>query len=142
MDFERMQRLLDGLGEIDNSDDLLDFELLNGPFDEDDPHAARVLFQIAAVRCQLARGPAPSAETFALTLPAPKRSRHRFEVRGRIGTRIVRVGWADGMLFGSLYAIARLHLDATTLAHAVVAREIINEQFDVVLDEMPAQAVA
>lgn len=142
MDSERVQRLLDRLSDVSNTDDLFDFEVHNGPFDEEDPLAARVLFQIAATRCQLSRGPAPSPDTFTLTRPAPARARDRFEVRGRIGTRVVRIGWADGTLFGSLYAIARLHCSANTLAHAAAAREHIIAQLDVVLEDPRPRAVA
>jgi hypothetical protein len=59
-----------------------------------------------------------------------------------VGTRIARVGWADGELFGSLYVLRLLAPDDTGLAVAKSARERINAVFDVVLDELPALAVA
>ena len=62
MTAERLQRLVERLGEVRNTDELLDLEIVHGPFDEDDPLAASALFQIAAVRCHRARGPAPSRD--------------------------------------------------------------------------------
>jgi hypothetical protein len=135
MTAERLQRLVERLVEVGNTDELLDLEILHGPFDEDDLLAARALFQIAAIRCHLARGPAPSPDSFTLIRPAPAQARERFEVRGRLGTRIVRVGWADGMLFGSLYAIACIACDDACLAHAATARAHIIERLHVVFEE-------
>ncbi|CAN5614782.1 hypothetical protein BH23GEM9_BH23GEM9_35490 [soil metagenome] len=139
---EQFERLMDRLAEVRNTDDLFDLEVRLGPWDEEDALAARALFQLACTRCLLARGPAPSPDRFTLIQPAPEFGRERFEVRGRIGTRIVRVGWADGILFGSLYAIARLGSDDACFSQAASARERIVERFDVVLEEMPARAVA
>lgn len=142
MNPEQLERLLDQLIDVRNTDDLLDLELRLGPFDEEDPVAARALFQLATMRCQLARGPALSPDRFTLTRPAPSHVREGFELRGRMGTRIVRVGWADGVLFGSVYAIARLGSDDACFGSAVTARERIAERFDVVLREEPMLAVA
>lgn len=135
MTAERLHSLVERLGEVRNTDELLDLEILHAPFDEDDPVAARALFQIVAMRCHLARGPAPSPESFTLIRPAPARARERFEVRGRLGTRIVRVGWADGMLFGSLYAIACIACDDARLAHAATARAYIVERLGVIIED-------
>lgn len=142
MTSEQLQRLLDRLADIRNTDDLFDLELRLGPFDEEDALAARALFHLAAARCQLARGPALSPDRFTLTRPEPHPARERFEVRGRIGTRIVRVGWADGVLFGSRYAIARLGGSDACFGSAATARARIFDRFDVVLHEVPALAVA
>lgn len=139
---EQLQRLLDRLADIYNTDDLFDLELRLGPFDEEDALGARALFHLAAARCQLSRGPALSPERFTLTRPEPHSARERFEIRGRIGTRIVRVGWADGVLFGSLYAIARLGSSDACFGSAATARARIIDRFDVVLHEVPALAVA
>lgn len=142
MTSEQLQRLLDRLADIRNTDDLFDLELRLGPFDEEDALATRALFHLAAARCQLARGPALSPDRFTLTRPEPHPARERFEVRGRIGTRIVRVGWADGVLFGSRYAIDRLAADESVCACAMTARARILERFDAILDEVQALAVA
>jgi hypothetical protein len=142
MNAEQLQRLLDRLSEVQNTDELIDLEHGHGPFDEDDALCERALFRIACARCHLARGPAPSPDTFTLERAAPAHARERFEVRGRVGTRIARVGWADGELFGSLYVLRLLAPDDTGLAVAKSARERINAVFDVVLDELPALAVA
>ena len=139
---DQLQRLLDRLADIRNTDDLFDLELRLGPFDEEDALAARALFHIAAIRCQLSRGPALSPDRFTLTRPEPHPVRERFEVRGRIGTRIVRVGWADGVLFGSLYAIARLGGSDACFGNAATARARVIDRFDVILHEVPALAVA
>jgi hypothetical protein len=142
MNPEQFERLLDRLADVHNTDDLFDLEQRLGPFDEEDMLAARALFQIATLRCQLARGPALSPDRFTLTRPAPSYVREGFEVRGRIGMRIVRVGWADGVLFGSLYAIARLGSSDACFGSAATARARIIDRFDVVLHEVPALAVA
>ena len=142
MNAEQLERLLDRLADVRNTDDLLDLEVRLGPFDEEDALATRALFHLASMRCQLSRGPAPSAERFTLTRPAPAYVHEGFEVRGRIGTRIVRVGWADGVLFGSLYAIARLGSSDVCFGNVVTARERIVECFDVVLREERMLAVA
>lgn len=142
MNAEQLERLLDRLADVRNTDDLLDLEVRLGPFDEEDALATRALFHLASMRCQLSRGPAPSPERFTLTCPAPAYVREGFEVRGRIGTRIVRVGWADGVLFGSLYAIARLGSSDVCFGNVVTARERIVECFDVVLREERMLAVA
>lgn len=134
MDPAQLERLLDLLAKVHNTDDLFDLELRLGPFDEDDALAARALFQMASMRCHLSRGPAPSPDRFTLTRPPPAGARERFEVRGRMGTRIVRVGWADGEWFGSLYAIGRLGSDAACVADATDARERVVALLDVVLD--------
>lgn len=135
MTAERLQRLLEQLGQIRNTDELLDLECACGPFDEEDRHCARALFEIGALRRHLAKGPAPSPESFSLIRPAPARARERFEVRGRLGRRIVRVGWADGELFGSRYAIACIACDDVALSNAAVARQHIIARLDVVFEE-------
>ena len=139
---EQLQRLLDRLADIRNTDDLFDLELRLGPFDEEDALAARALFHLAAARCQLSRGPALSPERFTLTRPEPRPAAERFEIRGRIGTRIVRVGWADGVLFGSIYAIDRLGADESVCSCAITTRARIRERFDAVLEEVRTLAVA
>jgi hypothetical protein len=142
MNGEQLQRLLDRLSEARNTDDLIDLEHTLGPFDEDDALCERALFQFACARCHLARGPAPSPDTFTLVRAAPAHARERFEVRGRLGTRIARAGWADGQLFGSLYVLRLLAIDDTGLAVATSARERITAVFDVVLNDERTLAVA
>jgi hypothetical protein len=142
MNPELLAQLLVWLTSVRNTDDLFDLELRLGPLDEDDAIAARALFLLACMRCHLSRGPAPSAEQFTLMRPAPEQGRERFEVRGRVGTRIARVGWVDGVLFGSLFMIARLGRDDACFANAATARERIIDSFDVVLEEVPTLAVA
>lgn len=137
-----MQRLLALLPDVRNTDDLLDLEHRLGPFDEEDALDAHALFLIAALRCRLASGPAPSSETFSLTRSGPAHAPERFEVRGRMGTRIVRVGWADGMLFGSLYGLRRVGADEPYFADAESARQRIRAHFDEVIEEIRARAVA
>jgi hypothetical protein len=135
MTAEQLKRLSERLSEVRNTDDLLQLEMALGPFDEEDGVAAQALFRIAATRCQLARGPAPAPESFMLTKPAPEHARERFEVRGRLDNRIVRVGWADGTLFGSLYALARLGRGGARHDDATTAREHIVRRLDAVTDE-------
>jgi hypothetical protein len=142
MNPEQYEKLLDRLVEVRNTDDLIDLEHRLAPFDEDDPLTARALFQLACARCQLSSGPALSADRFSLTRPAPTQARLRFEVRGRAGTRIVRVGWADGTFFGSLYAIRLLESSGESFADAPAARQRIDEVFDTVADEVRKLAVA
>jgi hypothetical protein len=89
-------------------DDLLDVERRLGPIDEDDPAAEDLCFDLRAAACHLSRGPAPSREHFTLIRPPPAEARVSFRVRGRIGERIATVVWADGRLYGSVYALARL----------------------------------
>jgi hypothetical protein len=141
MNPEQYERLLDRLAEVHNTDELYDLEQRLGPFDEEDRLAERALFHIASMRCQLSRGPAISPDRFTLTRPAPAYARERFEVRGRIGSRIVRVGWADGVWFGSLYAIGRLECD-DACGDPTAARERVLAMLDVVLHEVRIQAVA
>lgn len=142
MNPEQLERLLDRLADVRNTDDLFDLELRLGPFDEEDPIAARALFQLACARCQLSRGPALSWETFTLTRPPPAYARERFEVRGRTGTRIARVGWADGVLFGSLYVLRRFDAGGDIFTDAASARRGLDDVFEVVLDEVRTLAVA
>lgn len=142
MNADQLQRLEDRLSEVRTTDDLIDLEQRFGPFDEDDALCARALFRIACARCQLARGPAPSPDAFTLARPAPTHARERFEVRGRVGTRIARIGWADGELFGSLFVLRRLAVDATGMSAAASARDRITAVFDVVLEDVPTLAVA
>lgn len=139
---EQLQRLLDRLIDVRSTDELSDLEVRLGPFDEEDVLAARALFELASLRCQLSRGPAPSPDRFTLTRPGPAHARERFELRGRLGSRIVRVGWADGELFGSLYGINRLGNDEAAFAHAQSARARIVDCFEAVLDEVRTLAVA
>jgi hypothetical protein len=138
----QLERLTARLPDVRNTDDLYDLELRFGPFDEEDAVAKRALFQLASARCQLARGPALSPERFTLSYPAPPHARDGFELRGRMDARIVRVGWADGMLFGSAYAIDRIRCDDGCLANAVAARERIVAHLDAVLSEEGMRAVA
>lgn len=142
MNAEQLQRLVNRLVDVRNTDDLYDLEQRVGPFDEEDPNAAQALFHLAAIRCRLARGPAPSRAEFSLVRPPPAHVRERFEVRGRLGSRVVRVGWADGVLFGSLHAIARLECGDGCLADAAAARQRVIALFDVVIDEVRTRAVA
>jgi hypothetical protein len=142
MNAEQLQRLQNRLSEVRNTDELIDLEHRLGPFDEDDALAVSALFRIACVRCHLARGPAPSPDTFTLTRAAPAHARERFEVRGRVGTRIARAVWADGELFGSLYVLSRLGRDTTGLAVAESARQRITAAFDAVHDDARLLAVA
>ena len=143
MNPEQLQRLLDRLVDIRNTDDLFDLEQRFAPFDEDDALTRRALFQIACTRCHLSRGPTLSPDTFALARPAPSRAREQFEMRGRVGTRTVRIGWADGELYGSLYAMARLGSAVPCIADAATARALLTEMFDAIecVDEQP-RAVA
>lgn len=138
----RYQLLLDRLSTTRNTDELFDLELAFAPLDEEDTLTRRALFQFACRRCDLARGPAPSPERFALERPAPAMARCRFEVRGRMGSRIVRVGWADGQLFGSLFGIGHIEADGADLRDAADAERRIRASFDVVLEEMRIPAVA
>ncbi|MBR9988509.1 MAG: hypothetical protein KFH98_02080 [Gemmatimonadetes bacterium] len=138
----QFERLMDRLADIRNTDELYDLEQRLAPFDEDDVVARRALFHLAAARCQLARGPALSPERFTLTHPAPARSHEEFQLRGRLGTRIVRVGWADGEWYGSLHAIALLAGDHERFADAATARRHVLERMDVVLGEGRELAVA
>lgn len=138
----QLEQLLDLLAEVHNTDGLFDLEQRFGPFDEEDALAVRALFQIASMRCHLSRGPAPSPDRFTLTRPPPAGARERFEVRGRLGPRIVRVGWADGVWFGSQYAINRLGPDAACVVHATDARDRVLALLDVVLDDGRSLAVA
>lgn len=142
MNPEQYEKLLDRLAEVRNTDDLTDLEHRLAPFDEEDPMTVRALFQFASARCQFSRGPGLSADTFTLERPAPAHARERFEVRGRVGTRIVRVGWADGAFFGSLYALRLLECAGDRFADAAAARQRIDDVFDGVLDEVRALAVA
>ena len=142
MNPEQYEKLLDRLADVSNTDDLIALEQRLAPFDEEDPITARALVQLACARCQLSRGPALSPERFTLTRDAPAHARERFEVRGRAGTRIVRVGWADGVFFGSLYAIRLLECSGERCADAAAARQRIHELLDSVLDEVQALAVA
>lgn len=143
MNAEQLQRLLDRLVDIRSTDELFDLELRFAPFDEDDALTRRALFQIACVRCHLSRGPSLSLESFALSRPAPPHSREQFEVRGRVGMRTVRVGWCDGELYGSLYAIARLNPTTPYITDAATARALVTRLFDSieVVEEQP-RAVA
>lgn len=142
MNPEQYEKLLDRLAEVRNTDDLTDLEHRLAPFDEDDPLTVRALFQFACARCQFSRGPALSPDSFTLERPAPTYARERFEVRGRVGTRIVRVGWADGAFFGSLYALRLLECTGASFVDAAAARQRIDEVFDRVLDEVRTLAVA
>ena len=142
MNPEQLEQLLDRLSDVANTDELFDLELRLGPFDEEDPVAVRALFQLASARCQLSRGPGLSWDGFRLTRSAPAYARDMFEVRGRTGTRIARVGWADGVLFGSLYVLRTLEAGPDVFADAVSARDAIHAAFDVVLDEVRTLAVA
>lgn len=141
MTAEQLQRVIDLSMEVRNTDDLYGLELRTGPYDEEDPVAARALFHLAAVRCRLARGPAPSPSGFLLARPAPDSPREWFEMRGRMGSRIVRVGWADGVLYGSLHAIRHLE-GRDACCDPVVTRQHLVGLFDVVIDEVRALAVA
>lgn len=142
MNPEQYEKLLDRLVEVSNTDDLIDLEQRLAPFDEEDPITVRALFQLACARCQLSRGPALSPDTFTLTRPAPAHAREQFEVRGRAGTRIVRVGWADGAFFGSHYALRLLECAGESFADAAAARQRIDDVFDLVLDDVRTLAVA
>lgn len=142
MNPEQLERLLDRLSDVANTDDLFDLELRLGPFDEEDPVAVRALFQLASARCQLSRGPGLSWDGFRLNRAAPSYAREKFEVRGRAGTRIARVGWADGVLFGSLYVLRMLESRPGVFSDAASARDAMHAVFDVVLDEVRTLAVA
>lgn len=142
MTAEQLQRFVNRLADVRNTDDLYDLEQRAGPFDEEDPIAAQALFDLAAVRCRLARGPAPSRAEFVLVRPPPAHVRERFEVRGRMEARIVRVGWADGVLYGSLHAIMRLECGQACFADAASTRQRVIALFDVVIDEVRTRAVA
>ena len=139
---EQLERLLNRLPDVKSTDELYDLELRLAPFDEDDAIGRRALFHLASARCQLARGPAYTFDRFTLTCPEPSAARDRFEIRGRVGTRIARVVWADGVLCGSLYVIAMLGGDAHAFRDARTARQHITAVFDHVFDEGEARAVA
>ncbi len=139
---EQYQRLLDRLFEVRNTDELFDLEVAFAPFDEEDGVAQRALFQLACRWCHLARGPAPAQESFELVRRPPDAAHHRFEVRGRIGQRIVRVGWADGALFGSLYALRRLEHAHDPARTAASAQAWIRASLDAVIEDVPTRAVA
>lgn len=59
-----------------------------------------------------------------------------------MGTRIVRVGWADGKLYGSRYAIARIGGEAVVPNDVAAARARIMGRFDVVFEDSVPRAVA
>lgn len=140
---EHFERLQNRLMDVRNTDDLFDLELRLGPFDEEDPLGERALFQLAGARCQLSRGPALSAERFTLMRAAPACASARFEVRGRVGTRITRVVWADGELFGSLYVLRLLDGRGVDTTDAKTARALVHSVFDIVMEDVvPALAVA
>lgn len=142
MTAEQLKRLVDRLTDVRNTDDLYDLEQRWGPFDEEDPIATQALYHMASTRCRLARGPALSRGDFVLVRPPPSHARERFEVRGRLGSRIARVVWADGELYGSLYVIACLEGSRTCFVDGVSLRERVTAVFDVVLDEVRTLAVA
>lgn len=139
---EQLARLLDRLPDVKSTDELYDLELRLAPFDEEDAVGKRALFHLASARCQLARGPALPVERFTLTCPEPANGTNRFEVRGRVGTRIGRVAWVDGVLCGSLYIIAMLGGDPHAFPDPDIARERIHAIFDHVVDGVRARAVA
>src|SRR5690606_22389706 len=109
---DQLERLLNRLPDVKSTDELYDLELRLAPFDEEDAVGKRALYHLASARCQLARGPALPFERFTLTCPEPPVAQDRFEVRGRVGSRITRIAWVDGVLCGSLYVIAMLGGDA------------------------------
>lgn len=139
---EQYQRLLARLSSVRNTDELLDVELSFAPLDEDDPLAQRALFELACRRCHLARGPAPLQARFALRVPRSASVRHCVELRGRMGSRIVRVGWADGTLFGSRYAIVRLQRALGGARDVAEAERIIRSRMASVIEPVAASAVA
>lgn len=120
-------------------DDLFDVERRLGPIDEDDPAAEDLCYDLRAAACYLSRGPAPARDRFTLIRPPPRGARHSFRVKGRIGTRIASVVWADGRLFGSLYALARLEARPSDDSDPERALERIVASFEYV-SEAPAAA--
>jgi len=139
---DQLERLLNRLPDVKSTDELYDLELRLAPFDEEDAVGKRALYHLASARCQLARGPALPFERFTLTCPEPPVAQDRFEVRGRVGSRITRIAWVDGVLCGSLYVIAMLGGDAHAFPDAETARARIRVVFDEVFDEERSRAVA
>lgn len=135
-----LARFRSAIDKARSTDDLTDLERRFAPLDEDDPDALELLFELCAAACQLSRGPAPSRHSFRLERPVPPAARARFHVRGRIGERIATVVWADGRLYGSLYALARLEARRFDWTDSAAALERIRAAFDhvIVLDARAA----
>jgi hypothetical protein len=137
VDRRRLAAFREGIVHARSTDDLFDLERRLGPIDEDDPAAEELCYELRATACHLSRGPAPAR--FTLVRPPPIDARLSFHVRGRIGERIATVVWADGRLYGSLYALARLEARAVDDSDPGRALERIRAAFDRV-SEAPAQA--
>lgn len=131
--------MLDALRErlyaVSNTDELLDIELALGILDEEDPADGAALRELHACRCRFAMGPAPAADADVIARPRPEGARSWFTIRGRMAGRIVRVGWADGALFGSRFAARRIDAAHAALTHSESARRFLAECFDEVLPE-------
>jgi hypothetical protein len=130
----KLARCRKAIDQAKSTDELTDIERRFGPFDENDPDTFELLFEMCAAACLLSRGPAPSRDRFALARRAPLSARIRFRVSGRIGERITTVVWADGRLYGSLYAIARLEARPFDWRDATLAFEQIRAAFDHIHD--------
>jgi hypothetical protein len=128
--------------EIDRAasmDELFDLQRRWGPIDEAEPAAEELCYALRAAACHLSGGPPPARDRFTLVRPVPADAEVTFEVRGRIGERIALVVWADGRLYGSLYALARLEAAAADDSDPARALDRIIAGYEDVL-EAPARA--
>jgi hypothetical protein len=131
--------------EIDRAasmDELFDLQRRWGPIDEADPAAEELCYALRAAACYLSGGPPPARERFTLIRPVPADARLTFEVRGRIGERIALVVWADGGLYGSLYALARLEAVAADDSDPAQALDRIVASYEDVLEAPARTALA
>jgi hypothetical protein len=139
MDSRRLAVLREAIVGARNMDELFDVERRHGPIDEHDPAAEELCYELCAACCHLSLGPAPDRARFTLLRPVPPDARRTFGVKGRIGNRIATVFWADGRLYGSLYALARLEARPADDSDPRAALERIIGAFDQVIDA-PARA--
>ena len=139
MDSRRLAVLREAIIAARSMDELFDVERRHGPIDEHDPAAEELCYDLRAACCHLSRGPAPDRARFTLVRAVPAAARRTFAVKGRIGNRIATVVWADGRLYGSLYALARLEARPADDSDARAALERILVAFDQVIDA-PARA--
>lgn len=133
-----LARIRQAIENARSSDDLTDIERRFGPLDEDDPDTLDVLFELRAAACQHARGPAPARDAFTTRRPPPRSARLSFTIRGRIGDRIATVIWADGRLYGSLYALARLEARPFDWSDGARSFDRINAAFEQVIEARAA----
>jgi hypothetical protein len=126
-----------GIADARSTDDLFDLQRQYAPIDESAVDAEELGYELRAAACHLSGGPPPPRDRFTLTRAVPADARATFTVRGRIGERIAAVVWADGALYGSLYALARLEARPAADDGAACALARIVAAFDEVY-EAPA----